>query len=280
MHALNPHSGRYDFPKLIQSLPELKAHVLINKYGDQSINFDDPVAVRALNRAILKFFYGINFWEIPEAFLCPPIPGRADYLHYLADLFPNKKALRGLDIGVGANCIYPLIGVKAFGWQFIGSDIEKDALKSAAMIVQKNDLDKNIQLRLQIDKSKIFKNIIEQDEHFDFTICNPPFHASEAEARAGTLRKRKNLGFKDTSKLNFGGKSNELWCEGGEQAFIGQMIQESLEFKQSVTWFSTLVSKEANVAGLSKQLKKIGSEFKVMEMNQGQKISRLLAWKF
>ena len=86
LHPRNRHSGRYDFPKLIAACPELGEYVILNPYGKQSIDFANPDAVRVFNRALLRQFYGIQHWDIPAGYLCPPVPGRADYLHGLADL--------------------------------------------------------------------------------------------------------------------------------------------------------------------------------------------------
>ncbi|RTY85461.1 DUF890 domain-containing protein, partial [Staphylococcus aureus] len=86
LHVRNLHRSRYDFPQLIKTCPELAPFVRLNPYNDLSIDFSDPQAVKMLNKALLKHFYGIQYWDIPQDFLCPPIPGRADYIHYLADL--------------------------------------------------------------------------------------------------------------------------------------------------------------------------------------------------
>ena len=54
-----------------------------------------------LNRALLKADYGIDFWDIPPNYLCPPIPGRVDYIHHLADLLArsnNNEIPRGPQI--------------------------------------------------------------------------------------------------------------------------------------------------------------------------------------
>jgi 23S rRNA (adenine1618-N6)-methyltransferase len=86
LHPRNAHNERYDFDALINSCGELREFVAPNKYGDQSVNFSDPLAVKTLNKALLKHFYGIGYWDLPNSYLCPPIPGRADYIHYIADL--------------------------------------------------------------------------------------------------------------------------------------------------------------------------------------------------
>lgn len=281
MHPRNPHKDRYNFPELIKANAELKSHVIPNKRGEDSINFDNPESVKALNRAILYSMYGIKHWEIPKNFLCPPIPGRADYIHHLADLFPVGKKLRGLDVGVGANCIYPIIGHKVYGWKFVGSDINEEALKAANTILNANDLGDSIELRLQNNSEKIFSGILKPSESFDFSMCNPPFHSSPEEAQTGTDRKRRNLKLGHKGKLNFGGKSNELWCEGGEKAFVARMIEESALNPTAVIWYTSLISKEANLPFLEKKLKTVKCKtFKIINMSQGQKKSRILAWSF
>jgi len=59
------------------------------------------------------------------------------------------------------------------------------------------------------------------------------------------------------------------------------MCDESVNYKQQVTWFTSLVSKSENIPLLKKQLEKLSvQEVKVIEMAQGQKISRLIAWRF
>ncbi len=282
MHPRNRHLDRYDLKELSRVLPELLPFIKINEYKDETIDFSDSKAVKALNKAILKSFYGINHWDIPDTFLCPPIPGRADYIHTVADLFVQKNNLRVLDIGTGANTIYPLLGSKEYNWNFIGSDVDSKALKNAQEIVLKNNLQDKISFRQQKDPSCIFKNIIQENDFFDLTICNPPFHESLEEASRGTSRKWKNLGKKPaTGALNFGGQGAELWCPGGEKAFILNMIDESKIYASQVGFFTTLVSKEANLPALIKALKAIpNTQVRTLEMTQGQKKSRVLSWTF
>ncbi|MDP1725978.1 MAG: 23S rRNA (adenine(1618)-N(6))-methyltransferase RlmF [Bacteroidota bacterium] len=292
LHGRNKHRFRYNFRKLVQDCPELEAFVFVNTFDDETIDFANPEAVKILNRALLKHFYGIANWDIPEGYLCPPIPGRADYIHYMADLLadynndkiPKGNTIKVLDIGTGANCVYPIIGHSEYGWRFVGSDIDPLALVSAQKIIDANpQLGGNIELRLQKDPSQTFKGIIHENECFDLSICNPPFHASLAEAMAGTNRKMKNLGFQKSkhNTRNFGGKNNELWCAGGEKSFVRQLIRESAQFPLSCSWYSTLVSKKENLPGIYQQLKLIKAiAVKTINMSQGQKSSRVVAWTF
>ena len=168
LHNRNKHCERYNFKELINTCPDLAKFVMINKFGDESIDFSNAEAVKMLNKALLKCFYEIDYWDIPSGYLCPPIPGRADYIHYVADLLsscnqgviPTGKNIKCLDIGVGANCIYPIIGNKEYAWLFVGSDIEDIAINSAIEIVEKNNaLKGNIKLRLQKNPEDIFKGV-------------------------------------------------------------------------------------------------------------------------
>ncbi|KIP97839.1 MULTISPECIES: 23S rRNA (adenine(1618)-N(6))-methyltransferase RlmF [Pseudomonas] len=294
LHPRNRHQGRYDFPALIKTSPELAAFVIINPYGKESIDFANPAAVKVFNRALLRQFYGITHWDIPADYLCPPIPGRADYLHYLADLLatdntgeiPRGATIRALDIGVGANCIYPLLGNREYGWHFLGADIASQAIASAKAIVQSNQgLSEQIDLRLQPDAGHVFSGLLKPEERFELTLCNPPFHASADEAASGSKRKWRNLGKLDPKRklpvLNFGGQAAELWCPGGEAAFVARLIRESADHREQVLWFSTLISKSGNLPGVYATLKKVGAvETRTVEMSQGQKQSRFVAWTF
>lgn len=293
LHPRNRHQGRYDFPALLQAHPALARFVIRNPYGKPSIDFADPAAVRTFNRALLAQLYGLHHWDIPDGYLCPPVPGRADYLHGLADvlatsnagIIPRGEQVRVLDIGTGANCIYPLLGHIDYGWQFVGSDIDPQALAAAQRNLVANGLDQAIELRLQSQRTQIFRGLLRADECFHLTLCNPPFHASASEAHSGSRRKWRNLGKLDPSRqlpaLNFGGQHNELWCPGGELAFIQQMIEESREHAAQVLWFSCLVSKAGNLPLLHARLRQVGArQIRQVDMAQGQKQSRFLAWSF
>ena len=287
LHPRNRHHSRYDLDALRQACPALSDFITLNPVGEQTINFADPLAVKTLNKALLAHFYAVKEWDIPEGFLCPPVPGRADYIHHLSDLLSdeNGNVVKGaniLDIGVGANCIYPLIGAHEYGWRFTGSETHPQAFASAQAILSANpSLNRMIRLRRQKDTSAMFNGVIHKNEQYDATLCNPPFHDSAAAARAGSERNRRNLGQDRDDALNFGGQQQELWCEGGEVAFIKQMIAESKGFARQVMWFTSLVSKGENLPPLYRALTDVGAVKVVKkEMAQGQKQSRFIAWSF
>lgn len=292
LHPRNKHRERYDFKILTDKSPDLSRFVKLNPYGDESIDFFNPEAVKMLNKSLLKQYYDIGSWDIPAGYLCPPIPGRADYIHYMADLLgncndgiiPTGNHIKCLDIGVGANCVYPIIGVTEYGWSFVGTEIDRVALAAARTIIETNSaLTDKVKLRLQADPGNIFEGVIRMDDHFDLTICNPPFHASARDAQSGTIRKLNNLSSKRIAKpvLNFGGQQNELWCEGGELRFVQDMIRQSKQFSVSSLWFSTLISKESNLKTIYNALNKVGAlVVNTIPMGQGNKISRIVAWTF
>ncbi|QDO86322.1 23S rRNA (adenine(1618)-N(6))-methyltransferase RlmF [Shewanella psychropiezotolerans] len=336
LHERNLHRDGYDFELLIEASSELKPFVRPNPYDNLSIDFSDPQAVKALNLALLKAHYQIESWDIPQGFLCPPIPGRVDYLHYVADLLagnipqqvsqepsvgssdgqnvpasmkglakaatktnrvPTGPKIKALDIGTGANGIYPILGIQSYGWQFIASDVDPLSITNVESIIQANFcLQGKFKARLQTDHQKVFHGIINVDDRFDVTLCNPPFHSSLAEASEGSQRKLKNLAANRAAKghksapakvkganvdLNFGGQKAELWCEGGEKQFLLNMIRESADFKTQCLWFTSLVSKQENLKPSYAALKKAGAvTIKTIDMAQGNKLTRVLAWSF
>lgn len=292
LHPRNKNRERYDFKQLTGSFPELTSFVKPNIYGDESIDFANPEAVKVLNQALLQHHYGISSWDIPEGYLCPPIPGRADYIHHISDFLsrnnygkiPTGPQIKCFDIGLGASCIYPIIGNHEYGWSFIGSDIDPVAIESANRIITQNPaLQGKVECKLQTNSKDFFYGIIRKDELIDLSICNPPFHASVKEAQAGTLRKIHNLNLDKKAEpiLNFGGQNHELWCDGGEEKFVRNMIQQSKKFAGNCFCFSTLISKESNLKSVYRALEQVGAVgSETIPMGQGNKISRIVVWTF
>lgn len=280
MHPKNKHHLDYNFDKLIQINPQLENYILI-KYGKKTIDFSNPKAVKILNQALLKLHYKIDYWDFSEHNLCPPIPGRADYINHLNDLIDNKsKPIKILDIGTGATLIYPLLGHSLYNWHFIGTEIDDNSIKNAQKIIAKNNLSNAISLRKQLDPNHILKGIIKPDEQFNATMCNPPFYKSEKDAIEQNSRKQKNLKL-SAKKRNFSGISNELWYKGGEKAFLHNYLYESSLYKENSIWFTSLVSKKENVKSLQDSSKKLGvKSFKIIPIEQGNKISRIIVWSF
>lgn len=288
MHPKNRHQDHYDFATLVAHTPALAAFIRQTPRGESSIDFADPAAVRVLNQALLRAQYGVQHWQLPEGYLCPPVPGRADYLHGMAELIAQDadamvSNVRVWDVGVGANCIYPLIGQAEFGWQFVGSDIDADALAIAQKNVDANGLSEKISLRLQPNRGQIFAGLLQANDRFTLTVCNPPFHANAKEALQARKQKWAGLGIDAGARraLNFGGFDHELWCTGGEASFVKRMIRESAECASQIRWFSSLVARAENLPDVYKHLKKAGAlAVHTVPMAQGSKQSRFVAWRF
>jgi 23S rRNA (adenine1618-N6)-methyltransferase len=284
VHPRNLHLDGYDFQALADTHPGLKRFIRPNPAGKDSIDFSDPIAIQVFNRALLKHHYQVEGWSIPEGYLCPAIPGRADYIHHLADLLGTTgDDVTVLDIGTGSSAIYPILGRREYGWRFVGTDIDRAALASAQANIDRNPgLSEGIRLRVQVSEKRILEGVIRASDRFDAVMCNPPFHESEEQVRAATRRKWKNLGKEkaDEAMRNFGGRAHELWCAGGEEAFIRRMVRESVSFSQQVEWFTSLVAKKNRLDAILNELKGIGArDVRVIDMDQGQKSSRMVAWR-
>jgi len=289
LHPQNPFAAPYPLAELVQLQPALAAYLKTTPDGRETLNFAEPAAVTLLNTALLQWQFGLVHYHVPPGYLCPAVPGRLDYLLYLQDLltasFQGKKvpaaAVQLLDIGCGANLIYSILAAKALRWQAIGSDIDATALQNAATLIEQNGLQRQLSLRQQANPQAIFHGVIQKGDYLDLTLCNPPFHDSPDAAAAGSARKQRNLGLDSAAPLNFAGQANELWCVGGEPAFLRRMLAESKDFAHQVYWFSTLVSKQQHLAKLQQQLQQLeATQVQVIEMSQGNKQSRILAWSF
>ena len=279
LHPNNRFNKGYDFEVLVKQNPALKEFVITNTYNSTTIDFSNPQAVKELNKALLFSYDNISIWDFPDENLCPPIPGRLDYIHHINDLLGNEKNIKILDIGTGATCIYPLLGVAAYNWNFVATDIDLDALDTAQDIIDDNHLTSKIELRQQFKEEQILKDILENEDSFSATMCNPPFYKSAEEAQGANKRKSRNLG--NNAVRNFSGNNNELWYVGGEKAFLHTYLYESSLQPKKSKWFTSLVSKKENVESLKASSKKLGvTEFKTIPMQQGNKVTRIVCWRF
>ena len=104
LHSRNKNRERYDLKALTTVNPELVNYVKPNKYGEDSVDFSNPVAIKELNKALLNHYYGIEYWDFPDENLCPPIPGRADYIHQVADVL-SENNFGTIPIGDKITCL-------------------------------------------------------------------------------------------------------------------------------------------------------------------------------
>lgn len=287
LHPRNVHRDSYDFAGLVQAYPPLEAYLVSKGKDESTITFSDPEAVKALNTALLIKHYGLQRWDIPEGYLCPTVPGRAEYVHHLADLLAaggpllTGKDIHILDIGTGANLIYPILGHRIYDWSMVGTEVDNLALKTAKALIDINPvLQKGIQLRQQKNPRFILEGIIRENDFFHATMCNPPFYDSEGEANQANARKRKNLKLGPVGRT-VAGQPGELWTEGGERLFLLRFIKESTIYGQQIGWFTSLVSQKDNLEVLQRALQKAAAkEVKIIPLATGQKRTRFLAWRF
>jgi len=184
------------------------------------------------------------------------------------------------DIGVGGNCIYPIIGHKAYGWQFLGIDSHSESINVASDIIKSNNLSDRINLRLQPNQSQIITGWIEEEDYFDCMICNPPFYTSDDDANRHSSRKQKGLSLNATHRT-FGGQPQELITEGGELGFVTRYIEESKQYGNQVYSFSSLISSGTHLTRLENILKDLKcTERRVLEISTSNKASRILVWSF
>ena len=284
MHKNNKHSGDYDLEALVAVEERLKPFVHESEFGKMTIDFSSPKAVKALNTALLKLHYDVTYWEFPDVNLCPPIPGRVEYIHILNDLLKSSKLktdINVLDIGTGATCIYPLLGNAQYGWKFTASEMDKRALDNSEKIIIQNKLESEIELRFQLNPENILDGIVKPSDRFSVSMCNPPFFKDVAEATDKFQQKLKGLGKSADQERNFSGTQKELCYPGGEKAFLHNYLYQSSLYKMSCFWYTSLVSKHALVGSMEKSLKKLGSTaIKILPMQLGNKRGRVVAWTF
>ena len=293
LHPRNKNNKVYDLKALAREHPPLASYIIIGKHGLPTIKFSNPKAVLELNKALLISHYNISGWSVPEGYLCPPIPGRADYMHHIADILstannnkvPKGSHINAFDLGVGANCVYPLIGQTEYNWSFVATDFDKVALKNAKTILKKNPhVEPSISLRQQPNREHFFKSVVKENEYFDVMVCNPPFYSNTEEANQASRRKITKLSkgkITGNSKRNFAGQKHELCYQGGESTFISKLIKESKIYAKQFYIFSTLVSQSKHLPKLLQQLESADVALKtVTPMAQGQKSSRILSWSF
>jgi 23S rRNA A1618 N6-methylase RlmF len=136
---------RPNFTLLAEKYPELKeCSYRANTNSGTSepftaLNWNLGRSQRSLTAITLKEAFQIDI-NLPPDRLCPPVPNRLSYIGWLSDLLaliplstecviaspldPLKQHDHAsltdhiLDIGVGASCIYPLLGHQQHNWRY------------------------------------------------------------------------------------------------------------------------------------------------------------------
>lgn len=295
IHPRNKYSENPpDFNLLASLYPSFQPFVFYTRDGKPRIDWTDFNATRELTKVLLQHDHAVKWW-IPDGQLCPTVPNRSNYIHWIQDLLSSdiiakintsgNNRVRGFDIGTGANCIYPLLGASLLGWSFVGSDVTDVALEWAERNVNSNPhISELIEIRKAVDAHQtvdvttdltkdqsghpVLLGTVGDDEHFDFCMCNPPFFESMEEAGLNP-------------RTACGGTSEEMVCPGGERAFIMRIIDDSVVLKQAFRWYTSMVGRKANLKVLVSKLWEVGaSVVKTTEFVQGETCRWGLAWSF
>ncbi len=224
--------------------------------GSVSLNFADPEASRCLAKAILSVEYGLVV-DLPKGHLIPAIPNRLNYLLWIEDLLAYAEehvhGIKGIDIGTGPSCIYPLLGTSLHkDWSFVATDIDSNSISVARQNVSHNNLSDRITLVHNTDPSSILKPIFDQTDDtsvFAFCMTNPPFYDGQEDL--DKCRALKGNAAPDSPEYT----ASEYFFQGGELAFIKIMVEESQIYKYRCIWYTSTVAKKSNLKLLQKHIK-------------------------
>ncbi|XP_072548107.1 RNA N(6)-adenosine-methyltransferase mettl16 [Salminus brasiliensis] len=278
MHPRNRYKDKPpDFAYLASKYPDFQKHVQTNLVGGVMLNFKDPEAVRALTCTLLKEDFGLTI-EIPLERLIPTVPLRLNYIHWVEDLTGGQGSpRRGIDIGTGASCIYPLLGASMNGWYFLATEVDDICYNYATKNVEQNNMADLIKVVKVPQKTLLMDALKEESIVYDFCMCNPPFFANQLEAKGVNSRNSRRP---PPSSINTGGVT-EIMAEGGELEFVKRIIHDSLQLKKRLRWYSCMLGKKCSLSPLKEELRKQGvPKVTHTEFYQGRTMRWALAWSF
>lgn len=266
-----------DFKQLaIQDLA-FRQHSSQDLVGKVSVNFKDPSAVRSLTCALLRQDFGLEV-DLPLNRIIPPVPGRLNYILWVEDLLSNVNTgsnVHGIDIGCGASCIFPLLGAKKNGWQFLATEIDTLNIEIAKKNVNQNGLSDKIKvIDVRNNEDILITVITDEQEQFDFCMCNPPFYKSVEEQQA-------SLSMHGTPKTVNTASACEMVTEGGERAFVSKIIEDSVCLQTKIKIYSSMVGKKSSLKIIKDKLRKHGiTNTCTTEFCQGKTLRWGIAWSF
>uniref|UniRef100_A0A8C8CI04 U6 small nuclear RNA (adenine-(43)-N(6))-methyltransferase n=1 Tax=Oncorhynchus tshawytscha TaxID=74940 RepID=A0A8C8CI04_ONCTS len=279
MHPRNRYKDKPpDFAYLASKYPDFEQHVHTNLAGRAMLNFKEPEAVRALTCTLLKEDFGLTI-DIPLERLIPTVPLRLNYIHWVEDLIGGQgEPRRGIDIGTGASCIYPLLGASMNGWHYLATEVDDICFDYATRNVEQNNLSDLIKV-VKVPQKTLLMDALKEESAivYDFCMCNPPFFANQLEAKGVNSRNSRRP---PPSSVNTGGVT-EIMAEGGELEFVKRIIHDSLQLKTRLRWYSCMLGKKCSLAPLKEELRKQGvPKVTHTEFCQGRTMRWALAWSF
>ncbi|XP_066244910.1 U6 small nuclear RNA (adenine-(43)-N(6))-methyltransferase [Euwallacea similis] len=278
MHPRNIYKSPPNFKELALEFPEFKPYVKLDFSGKVNFNFKDADALRVLCCTLLKKNFGLTV-NLPKNKLVPTIPLRLNYILWIEDLLDflqKSDKVKGIDIGTGASCVYPLLAAKKNGWSMVATETDPTSFEYAQNNVNNNNL-QNLVTVVKVPGDSLLNDAI-NGQDFDFCMCNPPFFASTQElhpffkARSASRPHPKNA---------FVATTTEVVVKGGEVEFIQKMINESKSLKTKVKLYTSMVGQKSHLPALKKSLRQAGvGSFKETEFCQGNTTRWGLAWTF
>ena len=269
-----------DFLTLIKEFPELKKYILKqNEDNEEEFQFDwsNNELSLLMDKSILNYYFDIKYYDIPKGFLIPPIPSRINYINLINSIITKLindidiKNIIGIDIGTGANIIYPILGYSIYKWKFICTEINKEAYNNAKLILQKNNLENNINIIKQNNKDNIFISILNRENKYIFSMCNPPYYNYENEIKLED-KKRDN-------EYNF----DEIYYKNGEYGFFQRYFEESICYKNNVFLYTILIGKKINAENIYDKLSSYSDIIKIYNMQKiltGNNVRYIIYWSF
>ena len=269
-----------DFLTLIKEFPELKKYILKqNEDNEEEFQFDwsNNELSLLMDKSILNYYFNIKYYDIPKGFLIPPIPSRINYINLINSIITKLikdidiKNIIGIDIGTGANIIYPILGYSIYKWKFICTEINKEAYNNAKLILQKNNLENNINIIKQNNKDNIFISILNRENKYIFSMCNPPYYNYENEIKLED-KKRDN-------EYNF----DEIYYKNGEYGFFQRYFEESICYKNNVFLYTILIGKKINAENIYDKLSSYSDIIKIYNMQKiltGNNVRYIIYWSF
>ncbi|MQL76390.1 hypothetical protein Taro_008790, partial [Colocasia esculenta] len=257
-----------DFGLLASLYPSFQPFVFLSRAGRPTLDWTDFNATRELTRVLLHHDHGVQWW-IPDGQLCPTVPNRSNYIHWIGDLLASNviprrdcgsdKTVRGFDIGTGTNCIYPLLGASLYGWSFVGSDVTDVALEWAGKNVENNPHLSHL-IEIRNANAESFSDEVRacSEESVNVGDTRPEAVAGETAGLnsmehcyhgppilVGTVRDGEEFDFCMCNppffesieeaglnpKTSCGGTHQEMVCPGGERAFVSHIIDDSVVLK-------------------------------------------------
>ncbi|RMX75906.1 hypothetical protein D0869_11201 [Hortaea werneckii] len=193
------------------------------------------------------------------------------------DRYDPGREVKGLDIGVGASCIYGLLACKTRPkWLMAGIDIDSHSIKHARVNVESNNLANRIRL-VQTDTNDPLIPLQQiQCERLDFVMTNPPFYDSMQDMQSSYTNKHAPPSAICT------GSENEMICPGGDVGFVTRILDESLRLRDRVQWYTAMLGKMSSLQRIVSKLKENGiGNFAVTCLQAGHRTKRwAVAWSF